>query len=161
MTHAYTAGTFAVAVALFVAPLRAEDIKITIVSIYATDQDSEICPKIAEVAKEVQKKEPKLTGFKIERITKLSVKVGGSETGKVADDLKVKVSVEAERDENGRPRLTIQPPRMGEITYACTCGKYFPIMTKHVTDKKQRLILAVMCEHCNAKEKAPPPKEIK
>jgi hypothetical protein len=163
MTHTYAVGTFsaALAAALFIAPLRAEEIKITIVSIYATDQDTEICPKLAEFAKEVQKSEPTLTGFKIGHTKKLSVKVGGSETCTVADGVKVQVTAAAERDEAGRARLTIQPPKMGEIDYACTCGKYFPIMTKHVTDKKQHLILAVMCEHCSAKEKAPLPKEIK
>jgi hypothetical protein len=43
---------------------------------------------------------------------------------------------------------------MGEITYSCCCGKYFPIITRYQTKDNERLIIAIGV-HCCDKEKKP------
>jgi hypothetical protein len=47
--------------------------------------------------------------------------------------------------------MTVKPPKLDEITYACACGKFFPIITNHLTPDNERLIIAVMAKPCKKK----------
>ncbi|MCE9533975.1 MAG: hypothetical protein K8T89_23060 [Planctomycetes bacterium] len=63
-------------------------------------------------------------------------------------NIKVDLMLNDKTDDEGRVTMTVKPPKLDEITYACTCGKFFPIITTHVTPEKQRLIIAIMAKPC-------------
>jgi hypothetical protein len=132
----------------------AENVSVTVLAILASDKHTEVNDRIKEIAKEIQKKEPKLTGFRLERTTVKSMAPGSSTTMKLVDKEKVEVLVNEKPDEEGRVTLTIKPPDMGEIVYACRCGKCFPIATNYYTaePKHERLIIVIMAKPCFAKK---------
>jgi hypothetical protein len=135
-------------------PARADDgkIQVTVISILATDKNTEIDEKLKDIAKEIQKKEPTLTGFKVERITIKPVKIGEKESFNVFDEKTVVVVTLEKNEKDGTVSLTIKPPTVGEITYTCCCGKYFPVITRFQTADKSRLIVAVMARPCPMKK---------
>jgi hypothetical protein len=127
-------------------------IRVTVVVVLATTENTGIDPKLVELAKEVQKRDPTLIGFRLVSSEAKSIKVGDSTTFPLVDKEELKVKVEKPKDENGRISLTIRPPLLGEATYACTCEKFFPVVTPYQTKKGETLILAVMARPCTAKK---------
>src|SRR3546814_8641453 len=72
-TRSWLCGAAAVLLILAAAaPARAEEknVKVTVIAILATDQNKEINPKVKEIAQEVQKVDPSLTGFKLVQTTR-------------------------------------------------------------------------------------------
>jgi len=136
------------------APARAEDgkIQVTVLAILATDKNTKIDEKLKDVAKEIQKKEPTLTGFVLERITIKSIKLGEKETFPLVDEKTVVVILAEKNEKDNAISLTIKPPTLGDITYTCCCGKFFPVVTRYQTKDKDRLIVAVMVKPCNTKK---------
>jgi hypothetical protein len=130
-----------------VAPVR-----VTVVVVLATTENTGVDPKLTDLAKEVQKRDPKLVGFKLVSSEWKSIAVGDSATFPLVDKEELKVKVEKPKDENGRVGLTIRPPELGEVTYACTCDKFFPVVTPYKTKKGETLIIAVMAKPCTAKK---------
>ena|SRR5437868_2195523 len=129
----------------------AEDpVKVTVVVVLATTENSNVDPKLADLAKEVQKRDPKLTGFRVAATEVKSIPVGESHTFELVDKLELKVKVEKPKDANGRVGLTIKPPGLENITCGCACDKFFPVVTPHRTKAGEVLIVAVM-----AKPRAP------
>lgn len=129
-------------------PACAEDsVKVTVVAILASDKHQTIDKKLTEVAQEVRKKEPDLTGFTIERTTTKEIKIGQEEKFPLLEE-QVVVVIVLKEDKEGRRSLSIKPPTLGEITYTCACGKFFPVITRYTTANKDRLIIAVMCKPC-------------
>src|SRR3954469_10596153 len=114
---------------------RADDkpVSVTVVIVLATDQNATVDPKLKELAKEVQKRDPKLTGFKLVATECKSIPVGDSATINLTDKQVLKVKVDQSKEENGRITLTLNPPGMDAVNYACTCDKFFPVMTPHRT----------------------------
>jgi len=102
---------------------KTEPIQVVVLVILATDQNSEVSERLKEIAAEIRKKDPQLTGFSLQ--TTLN-----------------------KTDDAGRMTITVKPPKLDEITYTCTCGKFFPIITNHYTIDKQRVIIAVMAKPC-------------
>ena len=51
-------------------------IKVTVVAILGTDKSTHVCPELKDIAPELKKKNPKLTGFTLERSTSKSMKIG-------------------------------------------------------------------------------------
>jgi hypothetical protein len=126
------------------APARAfEDVRVSVVAILATG-GTKVDPAVVEIAKEVRKKCPDLTGFRLARMTCRPVAVGKKETFPLEDDQTAAVEVEQGPDKNDRVRLTVTPPRLKEITYSTCTGKYFPIVTPYHTKAKEQLIIAIM-----------------
>jgi hypothetical protein len=127
----------------------AEEVKVTVLAILATDRNNTIEAGLKEIAERVQKQDSKLTGFRQARQTSKPVVVGdgSKEMFVLVEDQLVAVTVEAAM-KNAKVRLTIKPPTLGEITYTTTCDKFFPIVTRHVTKAKERLIIAIMVEQC-------------
>ena len=145
--------SFVLAVFLFAAPC-ADDTKpvsVTVVIVLATDQNAVVDPKLKELAKEVQKRDPKLTGLKLVATECKSIPVGDSATINLTDKQVLKVKVNQAKDENGRITLTLNPPGMDAVNYACACDKFFPVMTPHRTKSGEQLLIAVMAKPCNAK----------
>jgi len=64
------------------------------------------------------------------------------------------VTVNKERNEEGKITLTIKPPKLDQITYACTCNKFFSMATQHHVGKgkdREQLFIAVMAAPCGKK----------
>ena len=66
---------------------------------------------------------------------------------------KLAVKIDAPRGADGKIGLTITPPKLGDISYECTCGKFFPVVTPYKTEKGRQLIVAVMAKPCTAGKK--------
>lgn len=142
---------------LAILPLRADEkkqngdskIRVTVLAILATDKNKEVEKELMEIAKEVQKKEPSLTGFKIDRTSTKLMKIGQKEKFPLTEETEVVVILKEEEDH--RISITIKPPTVGAISYSCCCGKYFPVITRYQTKDQSRLIIAVMVKPCTTK----------
>lgn len=126
------------------AGLRAEDIHVTVIGILATDQNSKIDPRLQGIAEEIQKLEPGLTGFRLERQSLKPVAIGQTGHFTQVEKQEVAVTVDQGADKDGKVKLTVKPPQVGEITLNIVFGKYFPVVTRFRTKNKERLIIAVM-----------------
>ncbi|MBY0458449.1 MAG: hypothetical protein K2V38_14010 [Gemmataceae bacterium] len=129
-----------------------EPVSVTVVIVLATTENETVHPKLAELAKEVQKRDPKLTGFKLVATECKSVPVGGTATITLTDKQELKLQVDTSKDEKGRISLTLNPPGMDTVTYACACDKFFPVVTPHRTKAGEQLIIAIMAKPCAAKK---------
>jgi hypothetical protein len=145
--------SYVLATFLFVAcPADDKPVNVTVVIVLATEQNTRVDPKLKELAKEVQKRDPKLTGFKLVATECKSVAVGASATVNLTDKQVLKLTVDQARDKDGRISLTLDPPGMDAVTYACACDKFFPVVTPHRTRAGDQLIIAVMAKPCTAKK---------
>ena len=138
---------------LFVACPVEDPVRVTVVVVLATGDNDTVDPKLKDLAKEVQKRDPKLTGFKLVATEFKSVAVGKSATLPLTDKQELKLSVDAGKGDNGRISLTLTPPGMEAVTYACACDKFFPVVTPHRTKTGEVLIIAVMAKPCTAGKK--------
>lgn len=138
---------------LFVScPAPDRPVSVTVVIVLATGENATVDPKLKDLAKEVQKRDPKLTGFRLVAAECKSVAVGDSATINLTDKQVLKLTVDTSRDKDGRISLTLNPPGMDAVTYACACDKFFPVVTPHCTRAGEQLIIAVMAKPCTAKK---------
>jgi len=127
---------------------RAEEVKVTVVVILATDRNKEVARELKCIAQEVQKKYPNLTSFRLEQITRKSLPVGKSEQFALVDDEVAMVLVRHAADSKNRVGLTVKAPLQGEIQYTTCCGKFLLIVTRYQTKDEDRLILAIRVQPC-------------
>jgi hypothetical protein len=141
---------FAVVTLLFAgSPARADDdVHISVVAILATTKNAHVDEQVAYVAREMQRVDPKLTGFTVDRMTCKDVKIGGKDCFEVVDGQKVCVTVEKKCDKDNRVCLKIEPPTLGAITYTTCCGKWFAVATRYKTKSGDVLIIAVRVKTC-------------
>jgi len=135
-------------------PGRAEDaqVKVTVVVILATDKNKSVDKQLECIAKEVQKAEPGLTGFRLEKITRQSLKIGEKEKFQLVDDEVATILVRHGPNEKNRVGLTVKAPHQGNVVYTTCCGKFFPIMTRYQTMNDERLIIAVRVQPCKVED---------
>jgi uncharacterized protein VirK/YbjX len=139
----------AVTASLSPSPARgAENVQVTVLAILASSEDDKITDCIKEIAQAIRSKEKQLTHFELQRTFKESIGLGKSVTIKLVDEVTMELTVNEKTDCEGRIKLSITPPKMGELTYSCSCGKYFPIATDYYTANKERLFIAVMAKPC-------------
>lgn len=131
---------------------KTDVVQVYILAILATEKNSSVHDKLKEIAGEVRKKDPSLTGFDLHKTINKTLKIGESEEIELIGKARVSITVNEKTDDEGRMTITVRPPKLDEITYACTCGKFFPIITNYYTSDKQRLIIAVMAKPCKAKK---------
>jgi hypothetical protein len=125
-----------------------EEIRVTVVALLATThKNAQVDPQLAELAKEVQKKDPSLVGFRLERLNSKAVPVGGKESFQLVDK-EVAVVCIKECGKDDKPCIKVKPSHVDDILCSLCCGKYWPIMTNYQTKKKERLIIAIMVETC-------------
>jgi hypothetical protein len=126
------------------------DAKVTVVAILATDRNSEVDPKVKCVADEVQKLDDHkyLTGFRQARMTTHGAVIGKAVTFNLVDSQEVSVTVLDVAGVQGKVRLTVKPPTLGNITYSTACGKCLPIVTRYKTKDNELLIIAVLVKQC-------------
>jgi hypothetical protein len=134
------------------APNDDKPTSVTVVIVLATDQNDKVDPKLKELAKEVQKRDPKLTGFKLVATESKSIARGDTVTINLTDKQVLKVTVDQPKNDQGRVTLTLNPPGMEGVSYACTCEKFFPVVTPHRTKGGEPLIIAVMAKPCTGKK---------
>lgn len=127
-----------------------DQVRVTVVVILASKQNIGVDKKLVDLAKEVQKRDETLIGFKIVTTLAKSIPVGDGHTFRLIDKQVFKVRVEEPKDANGRISLTINPPELDKITYSCTCEKYFSVVTPYQTKNGEVLIIAVMAKPCLA-----------
>ena len=101
----------------------------------------------------MQKRDPKLTGFKVAATEAKSIPVGESFTFELVDKQELKVTVTRQKDAAGKIALTIKPPGLENITYGCACDKFFPVVTPYSTKSGDVLIIAVMAKPCDLGKK--------
>jgi hypothetical protein len=146
----------ALALALLLAasrPARADEtVEVTVAAIVATERNADIHPKLRAVAREIQKVEPKLTGYRLGRTTCKHLTVGVQETFRLIERQDMDVTIRKSCGKDGKVELTVKPPLAGDITYTTCCKKYFLILTRYQTKDHDRLILAVMVQPCRAKK---------
>src|SRR5262245_34878811 len=130
---------------------RADDAKVTIVTILASASHQEIDPKLQQIAAEVKKHEQSLTGFKIHNSQFKSLNVGQKEKFDLINDQSADVTVISKMDEKKRINLAVKPPTVGEITYSICYDKFFPIVTRYV-NANERLIIAIMVQQPKDKD---------
>jgi hypothetical protein len=130
-------------------------VTVTVVTILATSKNNKVDPKLTCIAREVQKKDRTLTGFRIGPNTSKSMPLGEAETFPLVEDQEAAVTVTRCTENPDRFCLKIKSPTLvGYIVYSSVCGKYMPIDTGYVTKKKQdRVFLAIMVESCQGKKK--------
>jgi hypothetical protein len=128
-----------------------EKIHVTVVAILATDQNKKVEPRLECLAKEVQKTDPTLTGFRWAKCSCQKLEVGKKLEFRLVEDQVAAVVVKHGCDKEDRVGLTVKAPLVGEIAYSCACGKFFPIMTRYQTKDKERLIIAIRVQPCPCK----------
>src|SRR5262245_34912093 len=131
-----------------------DSVRVPVVIVLATTENTGVDPKLAELAKEVQKRDPKLVGFMIAATDSRAIPVGESFTFDLVDKQELKVRVDKPKDAAGRVSLTIKPPGLENITYGCACDKFFPVVTPHTTKAGEVLIVAVMAKPCALAKKS-------
>lgn len=119
-------------------------VRVTVVVILASETSTTVDPKVECIAREVQKLEAKLTGFKLARTTSKVISVTSKGVFPLVDNETVTVTVEHGPDMHRRVGLKVKPTSLGEITYDTACGKCFPIVTRYETAGKERLIIAIL-----------------
>jgi hypothetical protein len=125
-----------------------DQVKITVLAILATDQNEKIDKCASCIAREVQKDNGKLTGFKVHQMMCQSIPVGGAMTFKLIDDQSVGVTVDRGAFPDDRVVMRIEPPGLGTITYETCCNKFLPVVTRYRTADNQVLIIAVRVQPC-------------
>jgi hypothetical protein len=134
----------------------ADEIDVKVLAILATEHDKEVDRKLTQFAKHVQKKDPALTGFRLDRSIGDTLKLGETKKFVVTGGQVVEVTVNKERNEKGRITLTIKPPKLNQITYECVCDKYFSIATEYYVGKgkdRAQLFIAVKASPCGLPKK--------
>jgi len=139
-------------------PDRGDNIRVTIVPILASDKHRDVDPKLKEIAKEVQKRDAALTGFRLAPARAKPVAVGQKENFALVDDASADVTVLQKDDTQQRIRLAVKAPQVGEITYSTCYDKYFPILTRIATKDGQRLVLAIMVRQAGKDHRDKEPK---
>ena len=133
---------------------KPENLRVVVVAILANEENQHVDAKLERIAREVQKIEPQLTGFRLAKATWKKMSVGGKETFPLIDKEQVSIVVEHGADQDKRVGLRVKPTGVGEITYTTACGKCFPIVTGYRTKDNERLIIAVMVRHGTERRKS-------
>jgi hypothetical protein len=134
------------------APAAADEkVRVCVIAILATENDAKVERRLECIAREVQKMNPKLTGFRLKNMSCQSLAVGAKDDFKLVEDQVAAVVIQQAADQDNRVQLKVTPPQMGEITYVTACGKFLPIMTPFRTKKGEVLIVGVRVQPCHGK----------
>lgn len=130
----------------------AQTVQVSVFCILASEKDDKIDAKLACIARQVRKKDAKLTGFRMAgTMSRKSLTVGVKESFDLIDDHKAVITVQHGADDKDRVEVKVAPPNMGEITYNTCCGKFLPLFTPIRTKNNELLILAVRVQPCRRK----------
>jgi len=133
-----------------------DEIEVKVLAILASEHHKDVDKRLSEFAKQVQKKDPSLTGFQLGRTNEETLKLGETKKFALTGGEVVEVTVNKDRNEKGRITLTIKPPKLNQITYECVCDKYFSIATEHYEGKgkdRAQLFIAIKASPCGPAKK--------
>jgi hypothetical protein len=128
-----------------------EKVRVCVIAILATEKNDKVDRKLECIAKEVQKTEPKLTGFRLAHMSCQSVEVGSKKDFELVEEQQATVTIAPPEEKDNHYRIKLTPPKMGQITYTSTCGKFLPVMTRFRTKDDEVLIIAVRVNPCRRK----------
>ncbi len=123
-------------------------VRVSVLIILASEKDGKIDRKLACIAREVQKTNPKLISFQMSKLSCRSLTVGKAERFDLVEDQKTCVTVQCASGKKGRVCLKVCPPSMGEITYSTPCGKFLPILTPYRTKTGEVVLIAIRVQPC-------------
>lgn len=126
-------------------------IRVVVVVILATKDNNVVDRKLADLAKEMEKRGSEFTGFKIHSVLSESIAIGKSNTFDLLEDQTLKVAIDKPKDDKDRMGLTITPKDGTEVTYTCACEKFFPLLTGYKTKDGPTVIVAVSAKPCTGK----------
>jgi hypothetical protein len=126
-------------------------VRVSVVVILATEGEAKVDPKLACIAREVQKMYPKLKGFHRANFSVKSLEVGVKDSIKLCDGKELGITIQRAADKKNRIQLKVAPPSMGEITYSTPCGKFLPIVTRVRTKSNEQIIIAIRVQPCRGK----------
>jgi hypothetical protein len=136
-------------------PPGEDEIEIRVLAIMVSEHKDKIDPRLAQFAKQVQKKDSTLSGFRLQHSGRDNLKLGDTQKFQLVGKEVVEVTVNKERNKAGKVVLTIKPPKLDQITYECVCDKYFSMATQYFegTGKdKEQLFIAIMAKPCGTKK---------
>jgi hypothetical protein len=150
MVHRGLGGGWIVLAGLLLAPQApaAENVKVSVVVIVASETDDKVDPKLECIAREVQRANKNLKGFRLVHMVCKSVPPKVQETYSLIDKQEVGITVDKGADKKDRVQVRIAPPLLGEITYITPCGKFLPIVTRYRPRPDELLIFAVRVQPC-------------
>jgi hypothetical protein len=128
-----------------------DKVTVSVVTILATDKNDKVEKKLAGIAAEVQKLNPKLTGFQTVKEARNDVALNTKAEFILVEDQVVTVNVERGADKDNKNTIKVLPPTLGEITYYTSCGKFVPIITEYKTKNGEVLIIAIRVQPCKDK----------
>jgi hypothetical protein len=128
-----------------------EKVRVCVIAILATEKNDKVERRLECIAREVQKMDPKLTGFRLENMSCQSLPVGARDDFKLVEDQVAGVQIVQAADKDKKIQLKVTPPQMGEITYETSCGKFLPILTRFRTKKGEVLIVGLRVQPCPCK----------
>lgn len=129
-----------------------DEVQVTVVSILAKkDANDNVPEKLAELAKRIKERRPDLNSFRIDTQCCEKIAVDQPKEFKFVENKKAVVTVRQAADANNQVKLKVELPCVGKVCYTTCCGKFFPMMTCHKTEKGEWLIVAVMVKPCKGK----------
>ena len=129
----------------------AKPVRVTVVVVAASTDDSETNPKLATLAVEVQKRNDEFIGFKIVAAFAQSIPIGENHTFDLPEKQTAKVTVSEGQDKDGHVELTIKLPGLDDVTYTCVCNKFFPIVTPYKLKTGETILVAILAKPCTGK----------
>ena len=126
-------------------------IRVVVVVILATKDNNVVDKKLADLAKEMEKRGSDFTGFKIHSVLTESIPVGKSNTFDLLEEQTLKVAIDKPKDADGRVGLTITPKDGSEVSYTCACDRFLPLLTGYKTKDGPSVIVAVSAKPCTGK----------
>ena len=116
---------------------------VTVVVILASEEGTEIDPQLAGIAEEIRKQNPQLKSFRLKSMTKRSLPENERSEFDLVEDKKAEVMIRHALDSDNKISVSVTSPKQGEIAYRTVPGKFLPIVTRHLTKDRERIIFAV------------------
>ena len=111
-------------------------VKVTVVVILANDRCQCVDPLLKNVAAEVQKKEPTLTGFSLVSMTDMSLAGDAKGSFACVEGAIVDVQVHHCMDKENKICLAVTAPLQNEIVYKTVCSKFLVLITPYETKER-------------------------
>ena len=118
-------------------------VSVTVVVILAGEEQGEVDSQLAGIAEEIRKQNPQLKSFRLKSMTKRTLPENERSEFDLVEDKKVDVVIKHALDAENKVSVSVTPLDQGEIAYRTVPGKFLPIVTRHQTKDRQRLIFAV------------------
>jgi hypothetical protein len=124
---------------------QAQDVRVTVITVMASDKTKFVDPKLNDLAKEVSNREPTLTGYRLGTTTSKEINIGQKEVVDLIEKtVTADVKLIAKNDSKKQVTIEVKPPLVKTVTYATNYEKFFPIITGYQANNGERLIIAIM-----------------